>query len=88
MQYCDWKLSRFIKSICPALTSNLVNIIKDTPHLLDLIDDINTSSLQDQLILVSFYIIDMFANIDNERKMEAVQALLDSKSSKIHQQNA
>ena len=88
MQYCDRKLSRFIKSICPALTSNLVNIIKHTSHLLDLIDDINTSSLQDQLILVSFYIIDMFANIDNERKMEVVQALLDSKSSKIHQQNA
>ena len=76
MQYCDWNLSRFIKSIFPALTSNLVNIIKDTSHLLGLIDDINTSSLPDQLILVSFYIINMFANTDNVRKMEAVLSII------------
>ena len=49
-------LSRFIESICAPLTSNLPNIIKETSHLLDLID-INKSSLPDKLILVSFDII-------------------------------
>ena len=50
-------LSRFIVRICASLKSNLSNIIKDTSHLLDLIDDINKSSLPDHLILVSFNII-------------------------------
>ena len=73
-------LSRFIDSICPTLTSNLPNIIKDTSHLSDLIDDINKSSLSDKLILVSFDIINMFPNIDNKKRMEAAHSLLDSRS--------
>ena len=52
------------------LTSNLPNAIKDTSHSLDLIDDINKSSLPDQLILVSFDIITMFPNIENERGLK------------------
>ena len=73
-------ISRFIESICAPLTSNLPNIIKETSHLLDLID-INKSSLPDKLILVSFDIINMFPNIDKERGMEAVRSLLDSRFS-------
>ena len=63
------------------LTSNLPNAIKDTSHSLDLID-INKSSLPDQLILVSFDIITMFPNIENERGIEAVRSVLDSRSFK------
>ena len=74
-------LSRFTESICLLLTSNLPNIIKDTSHLLDLIDDINKCSLPDKIILVSFDMINMFPNIDNQRGMEAVHSLLDSRSS-------
>ena len=74
-------MSRFIESICAPLTSILPNIIKDTSHLLDLIDEINKSSLPDKLILVSFDIINMFPKIDSERGMEAVRSLLDSRSS-------
>ena len=59
-------LSRFIESICGPLASDLPNMIKDTSQLLNLIDDINKYSLQDKLILVSFDIINMFPNIDNE----------------------
>ena len=75
-------LSRFIESISAPLTSNQPNIIEDTSHLLDLIDDINKSSLPDKLILVLFDIIHTFPNIDNERGMEAVSSLLDSRSLK------
>ena len=47
-------------------------MIKDTSRLLDLIDDINKNSLPDKLILVSFDIINMFPNVDNERGTEVV----------------
>ena len=75
-------LSRFIERIYTPLTSNQPNIIEDTSQLLDLIDDINKSSLPDKLILVLFGIIHTFPNINNERGMEAVSSLLDSRSSK------
>ena len=75
-------LSRFIESTCAPLAPDLPNMIKDTSHLLNLIDDINKCSLPDKLILVSFDIINMFANIDNEIGMEAVRSLLDSSSAK------
>ena len=55
-------------------------IIKDASYLLDLIDDIN--KLPDKLILVSFDIINMLPNLENEGGMEAVRSLLDSRSSK------
>ena len=50
--------------------------------MVDLIDHISKSSLPDNLILVSLNIANMFSNIDNEREMEAVRSLLDSRSSK------
>ena len=53
--------SRFLKSICTPLTSNLSDISKDTSHLVDLIDDISKSSLPDNLILLSLDIVNMFA---------------------------
>ena len=59
--------SRFLESICTPLTSNLSDISKDISHLVDLIDDINKSSLPDKLILVSLDIVNMFANMDWKR---------------------
>ena len=55
-------------------------IIKDASYLLDLIDDIN--KLPDKLILVSFDIINMLPNLENEGGMEAARSLLDSRSSR------
>ena len=78
--------SKFIESICAPLTWNLPNIIKDTLRLLDFIDDVSKSSLPDKLISALFDIVNMFPKIDNEREMEAVCSLVDSR--KIHQQNA
>ena len=51
-------LSRLIENICAPLASNLPNILKDTSHFLDLINDIKKNSLPD--ILVLFDIINMF----------------------------
>ena len=55
-------------------------IIKDASYLLDLIDDI--SKLPGKLILVSFDIINMLPNLENEGGMEAARSLLDSRSSR------
>ena len=54
--------------------------------MLDFIDDVSKSSLPDKLISALFDIVNMFPKIDNEREMEAVCSLVDSR--KIHQQNA
>ena len=81
-------LFRSIGNICVPLTSQLPSIIKDTSHLLDLIDNINKSSLADKLILVSFDFVNMFPNIDIERGMKAVRIYRILYLRKIHQQNA
>ena len=50
--------------------------------LLNLIGDASKISSPNKIIVVSFDIINMFPNIDNERGMGAVPSLLDSRSSK------
>ena len=55
--------------------------------MLDLIDDVSKSSLPDKLISALFDIGNIFPKkIDNEREIEAVRSLLDSR--KTHQRNA
>ena len=78
----NWEVIQICREHLPTLTSNLPNIIKDKSHLLDLIDNINKSSLPDKLILVFFDIMNMFPNRGSEREMEALRSLLDSRSSK------
>ena len=78
----NWEVIQICREHLPTLTSNLPNIIKDKSHLLDLIDNINKSSLPDKLILVFSDIMNMFPNIGSEREMEALRLLLDSRSSK------
>ena len=58
------------------------NVTKDTLHLLDLIVHITKRNLPGQLILVSFDIANIFCNINNERAMETVPSLLDTRSLK------
>ena len=78
---CLSRIIQIIGSICAPLTWNLPNIIKDTPHLLDLTDDISKTNLLDKLILALFNIDKMFPNTDNERGIETACSL-DSSYSK------
>ena len=48
-------LSRFIENICAPLASNLPNIIKDTSHFLDLIDDIKKKQFTRYSSFVRYY---------------------------------
>ena len=54
--------------------------IKDTAHLLTIIDTLNENSISDDTKCVSFDIVNMFPSIDNERGIEAVKSLLNSRT--------
>ena len=56
-------LSRFIEKTCAPLTNNIDARIKDTEHLLQIIDNINTTGLPHNVILVSFDIVNMFPKL-------------------------
>ena len=66
-------LSCFIEVVCAALTNNTETRIRDTSHLLDIIDDINSEMIPDNKILVSFDIVNMYPSISNDRGIAAVR---------------
>ena len=69
-------LSRFIENVCAPLTENMRYKIRDTSHLLDIIDTINEKGIPDEIILVSFDIVNMFPSTDNVTGMDAVRLAL------------
>ena len=69
-------LSRFVENICTPLTENMCQRIRDTSHLLDIIDTINEKGIPDEVILVSFGNVNMFLSIDNVKGIDAVRLAL------------
>ena len=55
--------------------------IRDTSHLLDIIDTINEKGIPDEIILVSFDIVNMFPSIHNVKGMDAVRLALNTRDS-------
>ena len=56
--------------------------IKDTPNMLNIIDDINNNNMiTDSSILVSFDIVNMFPSIDNISGLDAVSEILSKRES-------
>ena len=72
-------LAIFVEKHCAPLTDKIETRIKDSYHLLDIIDDLNQQSIPDNAILVSFDIINMFPSIDNERGLIAVKSALENR---------
>ena len=58
-------LSIFVEIVLLELASKLPSRIKDTCHMLEIIDDMNNSNLSSSTILVSFDVVNMFPSIDN-----------------------
>ena len=58
--------SIFVAKVLYDIASNLPSRIKDTEHMLDIIDETNSSSLPSNSILVGFDIVNMFPSIDNK----------------------
>ena len=58
-------LSIFVENVLFELVSELPSRIKDTCHMLEIIDDMNNFNLSSNAILVSLDIVNMFPSIDN-----------------------
>ena len=75
-------LSRFVEKHTAPLALNIPSRIKDTDHFLEIIDQINSDGLPDNVALVSFDIVNMFPSISNDKGVQAVRKALDTRSEK------
>ena len=64
------------------IASELPSRIKDTNHMLDIIDDLNNLNLHLESVLVSFDIINIFPSIDNKLGINSVIKLLNKRGCK------
>ena len=76
-------LSIFVENVLYNIASELPSKIKDTNHMLDIIDNSDSLDLPLNYILVSFDIINMFPNIDNNLGLSSVRKYLDLCSKNI-----
>ena len=65
------------------IASNFPSRIKDTGPMLDIIDEINNSSLPTNSILVGFDIVNIFPSIDNKSGLKSVHDILELLDSKF-----
>ena len=56
--------------------------IKDTSHILDIIDNLSDSNLPENTVLVSFDVVNMFPSNDNESGIKAAKKVLNDRESK------
>ena len=75
-------LSIFVEKILYKEVERLPSRIKDTSHMLDIIDNLNDSDLPENSVLVSFDVVNMFPSIDNESGITAVKKVLNGRESK------
>ena len=60
-------LAIFVEKHCPPMTQDIKTRIKDTQHLLCIIDDLNKTILPPNTKFVAFDIHNMYPSIDNKR---------------------
>ena len=75
-------LSIFLKNVLFKLPTKLPSRIKDTCHMLEIIDDMNNSNLSSSAIFVSFDLANMSPSIDNTMGIASVRKYLDERTSK------
>ena len=68
-------LSIFVEKVLYRIASELPFRIKDTNHMLDIIDDLNNLNLHPESVLVSFYVINIFPSIDNKMGITSVKKI-------------
>ena len=74
-------LSISVENVLFELASELLSQIKDTCHMLEIIDD-NKSNLSSSTILVGFDVVNMFPSVDNNMRIESVRKYLYEKEYK------
>ena len=73
-------LAIFVEKHCAPMTQDIKTRIKDTLHLLCIIDDLNKTILPPNTKLVAFDIHNMYPSIDNKRGVEVIRNLLNSRT--------
>ena len=75
-------ISAFTEHYLKPLAQSLPSFIKDTTHLLNKIEEVNRTlgPLPDDVLLVSWDVVSMFPNIDNQLGLTAVRQALDSRT--------
>ena len=58
-------------------------MVRDTSHLLNIIDELNLETIPDNTVLVSFDIVTMYLSIDNDRSIAAARICLKYSSSRF-----
>ena len=69
-------LTIYIEHVLFELSESMLSIIKNSNHLLDIIDNVNSMFLPAKAILVTFDIGNMFPNIDNKSGLDVVKSVL------------
>ena len=59
--------------------------LKDTIHVLDVIDTLNEQPILNHTKLVALDVVNMFPSIENQRGIQGVQDILDTRAIKNHQ---
>ena len=67
--------SIFVENVLYDIASELPSRIKDTNHMMDTTDNLNSLDLLLNSILVSFGIISMFPNTDNNLELSSVKKI-------------
>ena len=75
-------LSIFFKKVLYGIPSELSSRIKDTNHVLGIIDDLNNLNLYPESVLMRFDIINIFPSIDNKMGINSVIKLLNKRACK------
>ena len=69
-------LSIYIEHVLFELSESMPSRIKDSNHLVDITDNINSMFLPANAILVTFDIVNMFPNIDSKSGLDVVKSAL------------
>jgi hypothetical protein len=69
-------ISDYVEKKCAPLARNLRSRIRDTSHMLEIIDELNENGIPENAVLVSLDIENMFPSIDNARGMETIRRRL------------
>ena len=75
-------LSIFVGKVLCKEIEKIPSRIKDTSHMLDIIDSLNDSDLSENSVLVIFDVANMCPSIDNKSGIKAVKKVLNNRESK------
>ena len=67
----------FVEYVLYDIASELPSTIKDTNHMIDIIENLNSLDLPLNSALVNFDIINIFPNIDSSLRLSSIKKYLD-----------